>query len=179
MRQLRPVNVRFLFGFSLCLCVAPVLAAGAHVHGQGELGIAVESGQVDIFLTAPEADLIKEHHGQSALAARFARDAIFIFPEASCQLESSEVAPAAVTDSFWEEADSENHDHHDEPGESDHSEHADYQLIWTYRCSGDPKLLKVTLFADTHLERIVYQAIGPSGVHSGTLTPNSPEIELP
>ncbi len=157
-----------------------LLAAAVHVHGQGQLDIAIESGQVNLYLTAPESDLVDTGNaGQAALETRFARDGLFSFSDASCRFDSSSVRPSTAFESMWEDDPLEAHADDNKDEHSTHEDHADYQISWTYECAMDPVRVRVELFQRTRLERIRFQALGASGVLAGELTPDSVEIELP
>jgi hypothetical protein len=169
-----------LFALILFVWSAQTLAARAHVHGQGELDIAVDAGRVDITLIAPRADV----NDETSLVSQDP----FTFQGASCQLESSRVGSAAAFEASWFGADAHGHAEHEGPEESDRKHdneaHADSYLIWTYQCSQNPNRLSVGLFASTTLARIRVQAVGESGAgESGAIgadvTPEAVELELP
>lgn len=122
-------------------------AAGAHVHGQGTLDVAVENGQVDLFLMAPLGDVTgDEGNDAAALEARFGVAGVFTFAGATCRRASftAEVTTIGEDDaeSFFtaasdEEDDHDGHDdhdddhddghhdegHHDEDGHEGHGDH--------------------------------------------------------
>lgn len=116
-RHLRP---------TLLLCttlVAPAaFGAGAHVHGQGQLDIAVDDGRVELMLTAPLSDLDSGTDGSDeALAARFGVAELFVFADARCTLEGSTVAVAQDEEDYFEETSTHEEDHEDHKG--GHEEH--------------------------------------------------------
>ncbi len=180
-------------------------AARAHVHGEGELSIAIEDGRVDLSLIAPEADVKNsQEESQEALEARFSDPGLFSFEGAACQLISSSVGYAddAVVD--WSEPEAHDHeeqhdhdghddhdghhdhaDHHDhdedhhQHEEEDHSGHADSLLTWTFQCSSDPTRLTIDLFAQTGLSLIRVQAIGESGASTADATADEASFSLP
>jgi len=116
-------------------------AAGAHVHGQGNLDIAVEEGRVDMFLTAPLGDVAgDEGSDAAALETRFSSPELFAFAGASCQRTGFSVEITTIgeddAESFFTDAESdhdgdEEHDHHEDHGDHDeehdhHEEHGDH-----------------------------------------------------
>lgn len=103
-------------------------AAGAHVHGQGVLDVSVdEDGRVELFLTAPLADLQTETiDGPEAMIQR---EDLFEFDGASCRFETSQQETTPVFEDTWaepehQEAASEDaHEHeHEEAHEHEHEE---------------------------------------------------------
>ncbi len=98
-------------------------AAGAHIHGQGQLDIAVDDGRVELFLTAPLGDLNSGTDGsEEALAARFGAADLFVFANADCALEESSIDVLEVDEDWFEETSAEGGDHHEH--EADHDEEA-------------------------------------------------------
>ena len=164
-----------LYALILLVWSAQTLAALAHVHGQGELDIAVDSGRVDITLIAPRADVNDE--------ASLVSPDTFTFQGTSCRLESSRVASAAEFEASWFDAVEHEHAEHEGPEESDrkhdHEAHADSYLMWTYRCSQNPNRVSVGFFASTTLERIRVQVVSESGAIGADVTPEAAELELP
>jgi hypothetical protein len=160
----------------LVVGTAPAHAARAHVHGEGDLSIAVENGQVDLALIAPAADVRSdEDDSDDAMAARYGKADLFVLADATCQLTASSVVLADEEVSWAESGEHEEpaaHDDHDE-------EHSDYLLTWSYQCSTDPDRLSVELFDLTSLVLIRVQALGESGVATAELSPDDREVELP
>ena len=116
---------------ALSMAVAPgVDAARAHVHGQGTLDIALESGQIELLLIAPDADLKENREDSPAvLETRYGQANLIAFAGAVCQLEAISGGPADDLEADWFEDDSsseESHEHADhdhEHSEDEHSEH--------------------------------------------------------
>ena len=174
-------------------------AAEPHLHGRGELSVAIEQGRVDIFLTAPLGDLAAGDTADTeTVPARLGHGDVLVFPGANCTFDHSESAVTALAEDPAEahsedaaEADAHRHEHrhdegHDPADEGDDHEghegqegHSDVSMSWRYQCENDPATLQVGLFALTRLERIEVQAIGAGGVRVATVTAESPRIELP
>ena len=160
----------------LVVCAGPAHAARAHVHGEGELSIAVEDGQVDLALIAPAADVRADgEETEQAMTTRYAEADLFVFTDATCELNASGVV-LADEEVSWAASD----EHHDDREEGrDDEEHSDYLLTWTYQCSADPDRLSVELFEQTSLELLRVQALGESGVVTAELTAGNREVALP
>lgn len=109
------------------------IAAGAHVHGQGELDVAVENGAVDLFLRAPLGDVTgEEGRDTAALETRLGAAGVFSFAGARCSLATMSVEVAALSDSDAadEFSDLEEHEHEEarhEESHGDHEAHGDHQ----------------------------------------------------
>ena len=158
------------------LGLAPLGAhgAGAHVHGEGRLDIAIEADRLEVFLTAPLGDLAGDGgRDEASLRARFADASPFEFGGATCvpaslEIEITRAGDAAADLLFADPAKDRHHDGHE-----------DGRLSWRYRCTADPASVRVTLFETTKLEALAVQAIGPTGVRSGTLDAADRSFDLP
>ena len=162
------------------LNAAPAGTAGAHIHGQGSLDVSVEGDRVELLLIAPLDDLQLDPEGGPEELIQ--RGSLFSFDGAICALDSSRLESAAAYADMWSEPEHDKHQtDHDTEADHGHEEdaHSDSYLSWTYVCSATPDRLRVMLFTETHLERLAVQAVGPSGVRSGTLTAGSNDFELP
>lgn len=186
---------------ALALCTAAfgspaALAAGAHVHGQGALDVAVEGTMVDLFLRAPLGDVAGEEGSDaSALQARFGDAGVFTLAGARCTLAMHEVEVAALADSdaageFADEshehedhAGHEEHDHGDEhDGHGDHEEHGDHEghdhdaddhsghsdalMSWRYECDDQPAALSAAAL----FERVALEKILVQSIGPGGVT---------
>lgn len=139
------LSTRTVALLALGLGGANALGAGAHVHGQGELDVAVENGTVDLFLRAPLGDVAGEEGSDAAaLETRFGSAATFTFAGAACTLAMHSAEVAALSDSdaadefsdHEDEHDHEDDDHHDgdhghgddhDEEHDDHEEHGDHE----------------------------------------------------
>ena len=101
-------------GVAACLAVAiagPSRASdreqGAHVHGVGQMNLAIEGKEVEIELTAPGADIVGFEHPADTEADRKTLDAaverlekglaLFKFPDAArCEIEGAEIHSAMM-----------------------------------------------------------------------------------
>lgn len=165
-------------------------AASAHVHGLGQLDIAVDGGRVDVFLVAPRGDLVTDGDPTPAELAQRLGESGLTFLGSSCALVNAQgsvdvieaEADAREDHHGDDEHDEERHDEdgHDREGASDsHAGHSDYRFEWQYRCDTVPASLQVELFGQTSLERLNVQAVSRAGALGATLTPETPTLRLP
>lgn len=114
---------------------------GAHVHGEGTLGIAVEGATLTIEFLAPAVNVVGfEHEPRSAAdkqataqadnLLQSARDTIGLPVAAACKL-----VKASVTRPEWTAEGEDDHDD-EEHGE----EHVNYSARWEYRCANPQAL---------------------------------------
>ena len=194
MRLLAAFGILFLLSHT-----QPGYAARAHIHGQGDLDVAVDGNRVEVLLIAPLMDLQTEAAGgPDALAARVD---LFEFGSSACELESGFVSSESTFEDVWRDDDDghahstdhqhdhetdahddeHNHDHDDDHAHDDQSSdgHSDSYITWIFRCASKPEQLTVQLFQDTRLERIRVQAAGASGAQADTLTVDNNSIALP
>lgn len=116
-------------------CIAPnalLAEEKAHVHGQGQLNLAIDGKELEIELIAPGADIVGfEHDAKSdddkaavqAAVAKLKDVAVVLgIPDAAkCTLEEAEIESALL-----EDQDHDDHAHKDEDGHKhdDHDDHA-------------------------------------------------------
>lgn len=165
-----------LIALFLSTGIAPTHAADAHVHGQGNLDITIEPGQVHLLLTAPTDDL---RTGDNTEKTLISRDDLFAFPDSGCALHSSKVADSTLFTDIWGKDDQDHHTEHG-PGHEREQEsgHSDTFLSWTYRCALSPSTIQVKLFSDTRLQKILIRAASESGVVSGEATVDVPGMSI-
>lgn len=124
-----------IIALSVGLACVPALTFAeekAHVHGQGQLNLAIDGGELEIELIAPGADIVGfEHDANTAedkaaveSAAAKLEDAMAILgipAAAECILEEVEIESALL-----EDGDHDHDDHKDEHGhkDDDHDDHA-------------------------------------------------------
>lgn len=132
-------------GVAACLAVAiagPSRASdreqGAHVHGVGQMNLAIEGKEVEIELTAPGADIVGFEHPADTEADRKTLDAaverlekglaLFKFPEAArCEIEGAEIHSAMMEGHEGEHEKDHEHgkDHGHEKEHAHEKEHGD------------------------------------------------------
>ena len=109
---------------------------GAHVHGVGQLNVAVEGDEVALELISPGADIVGFEHAPAsdedrsavaeAAAALGRGAALFVFPSAAaCHLEEAEVE-SSLLKSQHDDHDHDDHEKHGH-GEDDGHDHGDHE----------------------------------------------------
>lgn len=119
---------------------SPQRGLGAHVHGVGQLDMAIEGGRIEMQLRAPGADIVGfEHQARSdedraslarALAQLEDPLALFVLPEAAgctVALARAELEAEDPEDHHEDHADDHDHDHGDDHdhAEEDGHDHGD------------------------------------------------------
>ena len=168
---------------------------GPHVHGIGQLNLALDGEELEIELIAPGVDIVGfEHEAKSAedkkaieAAADRLRDAerLFAIPAAAdCHLEEAEVESGLIEEEHEHESEhdhEEEHDHaeeHDHEEEHDHAEeheesHAEFHAHYHFHCD-DPDSLKhldvkfFEVFPSAELLHV--QMVSPNGQSATELT---------
>lgn len=101
------------------------LAAGAHIHGQGDLDVALDGTRVEVLLIAPLSDLRTEAAGGPAALAE--RGDLFAFEGTDCGLVSGAVTSADIFEEVWfeDEADEQPsaHHHHNDGHDQEAADH--------------------------------------------------------
>lgn len=165
--------------------------AGQHVHGAGELRVAIDGGDVELELAGPAANFVGFEHAprspeqERAFAAALAslRDPaqLFSWPTAAgCALVAAEVeAPDHDEDHDEDHDDGDHDDHGDDHGDDDG--HSEFVAIYSYRCQSPAALdrLGVRVFARfPGTEQLAAAVVGPRGQSAATLTPTAPDLPL-
>jgi hypothetical protein len=179
-------NALRLLGVFLAAASPGALAQGAHVHGAGELRVAIEKNRLSIEFRSPLSNLVGFEHAPRTDAQRAAvksmmsrlnqPDALFRLPkEASCtsappRVESPLDQPAPPPKSA-------------KPGpKKDHDdEHAELTATYRFDCADIGKLqsMEVGLFAAfPRTMAIKAEIIGPRGQSSAKLSPKRRVIKL-
>lgn len=168
-----------------------------HVHGVGNLDLALEGSEVHLGLDSPAANLIGFEHAPAtedekqtlAQALELLKDGEKLFrfpPAAECRLAQAGVHTPLVPQG------EQGHDGHDEPGhEGEHEHqageehagevHADIAAEYRFTCARPELLsgLEVMLFqAFPGTERLRVQYVTPAGQGGVELTPSNPSIEF-
>lgn len=149
---------------------APVQAAGAHAHGEGRLGIAIERDGLVLALELPLDAAVGFERAPRTAAERAALDAArkaledpaLFLPTAAAKCLA---APPRVTLPTFD----------GQPGER----HADIDATYAFRCAAPTALkgIETSLFRQfKRLYRIEAQRVGPAGQGAGRLTPKTPSL---
>lgn len=159
----------------LTLSVAfPALGAGAHVHGEATLSVAIDSQMVTLVFDSPLDNLVgfehaprteKQKQAMVAMAARLGEHAkLFVLDAAAgCASVGVKLAPEAGTDFVTGTA----------AKEVGKATHKDQEAAFTFRCKDVAKLraIEVKLFeAFPRVKRIKASVAGPKQL-AMTLTP--------
>jgi Protein of unknown function (DUF2796). len=194
---------RLLLGLGLSLAALSVAAPaaagperqhGPHVHGRGQLTLALEGNALVANLTVPGADLVGFEHAPhteaqtkavaSAVATLGDGPRILGLPAAAaCTQSAADVQSAQITDDHdhdEEEMHSDDkHADHDHDMEAHGAEHAEFRVTYRLTCASPDKLdhLAVGYFAAFDAAKeLVVQAVGPWGQTAKTLTPQAPRL---
>ncbi len=161
---------------------------GAHEHGRGSLGIAIEGNTVSMELKAPGADIVgferpakskKEKAAVEAAKKKLAAALkLFVPPaDAGCKLTSAKVE-LEIEDAHGGDAGGKKHDHGHDHKDDSHSEfHAQYGLT----CSAPERLTGLTFDyfkAFKGANALEVQVIGPKGQTKYDVTRKKPALEL-
>ena len=192
--------------FMACLYLSgTVYAAGVHVHGQGQLQVALEGAGLDILLTIPAMDMVGFEHQPSSSAHKKAvrsaqqrlqdASAVVLLPaEARCELRSAEVSSELLSSL-------QNHNHHghghghkekrehasrNDHGQKEHSHqhndhpHADFSVSYHYQCDRPDalSLLTLVLLEDFPALSLNAELVSDRGVRSDVLTAAAPRLVL-
>ena len=153
----------------------------AHVHGIGQLDIALEGEVLAVEFTTPAINLLGFEHApeddEQRARLREATErlqnglALFSLPvDARCAPESTEVESELLDD-----------DHtHEEAGTEDH-DHADFHVSYRFHCEAVSALTTMevnlfTLFPRT--EKLEVQLITPAGQTGVELTPGAARLDF-
>jgi hypothetical protein len=168
---------------------------GAHVHGAGDLDIAIEGQRLVMEFRAPGADIVgfegeaKAPEAKAALAAAIATLekplALFVPPEAAkCTLVSAKVTVGDGEDDHAGSAE-------DKPGapqaeasqhagHADH-DHSDFSAAYELTCADPAKLTTFDLAyfkAFPRAQKVAVQVITVSGQGAFDVTPAKPVLDL-
>lgn len=158
---------------------------GSHVHGIGQLNLALEGRQMHLELDSPAANLVGFEHAPSseadhaaldqAVATLRQGDRLFVFNRAAgCRLTEVEIASDLIHGSDPKNKQKGGHEHH---GES----HADIQAAYRFECANPAKLeqLGVELFeAFRGTERLNVQFVIGNRQGSAELTPSDHVVKF-
>ena len=158
---------------------------GAHVHGTGDLNVAVDGGTLLIELHGPAANIVGfEHPPRDAGELQAVADArakladpsqtFLPNPEADCVLATHEVFMELAGDAAHDS----DHDHdHDQDGEV----HSDAGVAYSFDCAAPDRLesLQVVLFRSfPATEKLRVQLITPDSQRAAELTPDDASLPL-
>lgn len=194
MQSFRMRNSLMLLPIAVLLIGSAVYAQirqhAAHEHGRGTINVVIEGRIIAIELSGPMANFVGFEHEPSndeqkrqvvSARERLERPQGFLRfdARADCLLRSA-VATLPGSESHAEN-DRHGHEHDDADGADDHDEHLEVTASYEFECTNPGRLaaLSVELFSQfPSIEAIEASVLGPSGVTSQELTPQSNEIGL-
>ncbi len=180
---------RFIGGAFMAAASSAALAQSApHVHGVGELNIAIEGQSVIIELMAPGADIVGFEHEPGTDADRQAvyeavkalgdGQRLFLFPKgADCRQANAEVETGLMEGD--DPAKGRKSEDHAESHEGD--EHAEFHAKYRFRCAAPEALTHVdigyfSLFP--RAEELEVQMITGHGQGAAELTPSASRLRF-
>lgn len=176
----------------------------AHVHGVGEVNLAIDGTHLLVELHAPGMDIVGFEHAAGSEADREAvagalerlerAASVLTLPRsAGCEMETASVDLHGETELHEHDevhAHAEAHDHEDEHAEhhDDSHEHGDdrghteFEASYLFDCAAIENLTSITFsyfdqFAPEAELRV--QVVGPAGASAFTVTARNPEVDLP
>jgi len=175
----------------LCVCLAGTsawaLAHGPHVHGTGELHVAVENNDLDIEFHSPLHNLLGFEHAprtdtqRAAVKAMLARlnkpEALFRLPKAA----SCTAGPVHVDSPLDEAPEAPSKSAKAVPKGGDGDDHADLTATFSFVCASMDKLdsIEVAIFgAFPGTKTLKAEIIGPRGQSAATLSPTRRVIKF-
>ena len=180
-------NVFRLLGLCLVAGCAEALAHGPHVHGTGELHVAVENNKVDVEFHSPLDNLLGFEHApktaqqRAAVKAMTAKlnkpEALFRLPQAaSCTAD-----PARIDSPFDSAAAKPSKSVKPAHKEDDDDEHADLTATFSFVCTNIAELdsIEIAIFdAFPGTKTIKAEIVGARGQSAATLSPKRRVIKF-
>lgn len=179
----------------------------AHVHGTGQLDIALEGTALEILLTVPGADLVGFEHAPTSEADKAAvaeaetklADPLSLFglsAKANCRMDDGHWGlgdhDALHAHDHEDHADDEDHDHEHEheahEDHEDHDEHADAghehsEFFGHYKLTCDtldaaPVLTPAYFDLFPNAQKLDIRMVSDTGAHAAQVNREAPEISL-
>jgi len=176
-----------LLGLFAALVSAEAIGHGPHVHGTGELNVAVENNTIDIEFHSPLDNLLGFEHAprtdaqRAAIRAMTARlnkpETLFKLPKAAACTPGPTSIDSPLGDSPATPSTSAKAAHQREPAD----EHADLTATFVFVCASIARLdsIEVALFdAFPGTRTIKAEIVGPRGQAAATLSPDRRVIKL-
>lgn len=183
------------------LCPPVTFAGAAHVHGHGQLDVAVLDGRLHIELRSPAMDIVGFEHAprnatqrrqlESALGQLRNADALFLLPAAAdCRLTEvhveSQQAPGAHDgehDQDHHRDDDHGHSHDDihDHGDKTGDPHSAVTALYQYQCENPAVIeaIDVQLFAEfPDVETLQVQLLTETEQRAVTLSADNTRIRL-
>ncbi|AFT71291.1 ABC-type metal ion transport system, periplasmic component/surface adhesin [Alloalcanivorax dieselolei B5] len=136
---------RLAIAMALSTSAGLAQAAGPHVHGQGNLDLAMAGGTLLVELSLPAADVVGfEHAPRDDEQKALVEDALARLGKGTNVLEPAPAAACTVAresvHSGLSDSEAEEHDHGEESHDHDHGGHADFEARYRWHCDHPDKL---------------------------------------
>ncbi|MFV0297806.1 MAG: DUF2796 domain-containing protein [Hyphomicrobiaceae bacterium] len=169
----------------------PRREAPPHVHGVGQLDVAVDVDMIMIELAAPANDIVGFEHApasdaeKKAVAEARARllngGGLFQFtPAAKCALKKAKVElEGALEEGKKHESDKHDHASHDHA--KDEAGHSEFHASYSFQCQSPMALsgMKTAFFSTfKNAMKLKVTMLGPKGQGAGEASRVNPEIDL-
>ena len=196
------MRVALTIGVAGCLLALPALAhephreAGAHVHGHGSLGIAVEGRRVTMELEVPGADVVGfEHEAKTAEQKKTVEKARTALTKPLLLFKLPAGAKCRVVDNTVEmESGHDDHDHdkahkpkdgkpvdagHDHDEDAHH--HSEVRATFTLECAAPEQITRIEFdYFKTFpaAQELDVQIVTPKGQYQYDVSRDKPAIDL-
>lgn len=189
-------SIRLLPALSACIfasTVAHAQSAGAHVHGEAELAIVAQDGEISIslmsamynvvgFERAPKTNAEREAVNSARMALENGSD-LFVFAQsAACKLISAQHGIPEPEAESEDHAHSSEQDHHDHEPDEHHHSHSDLEASFAFACGAPENLKSVEIHLFDHfknLEKVNVIALSGDQQEATTLSPERRRVRLP
>ncbi len=165
--------------------------AGAHVHGEGVVAIAVENGVLEMELEAPGMDIVGFEHEAKSDGDKAAIDKakavlgdpllLFKVPDvAGCKVAGLDVALEDEEHDDEKDGGHDDHDKHDgDKGEE--ASHASFHATYTLECDNVAALTAIDFAyfkAFPGAQKLVVNIVGTNGQSASEVTRENPILDL-
>ena len=165
----------------------------AHLHGLGEITLALEGDNIELNLESPAANIVGFEHRAStpdqrqrvneAKATLESPKQLFTFSGTRCELTALEVDVSAVQATEESEHKENKHDHHDHSDheKANHKTHSEVSANYRFQCDDGSRLAAITFNFFEHFpgtEKLDVEWVTDSNQGSAELTVKSKTIYL-
>lgn len=190
-----PLLMIFLLSNSAVSFAAEKHHHEAHVHGLGQLNVALDDMKLLLEFTSPAANIIGFEHPpgntqekqavREATALLEAGEKLFIIsPEAQCTLRDANVESSLSEEEHDKHHTSPKHGEHNDEHAQVHSEddvHSEFASIYHFLCQTPAKIKSIDVQLFSHfpgLEELEVQLLMPKGQTATELSPKRHKIAL-
>ncbi len=192
----------FLFVFGVTGAVgSETRQHGSHLHGVGQLNIALDGNKLFFELESPAANIVgfehapenekQSHEVHEAVELLEKGETLFVLtPEAKCSLLEAHVESDLLGEDHdgqepqQGEHEAEHHEHkeaHSEKAHAEHSAHSDFEASYLFECASPDSLKNIDVKLFSHFpgfEELEVQMLTPKSQTAAELTPKSFQISL-